>query len=64
MTMLRLFIRDWQQLRHDAGAQPRARDAARLHRKLWRKEIGLGVVVLGAAVMFVDAARGLSGLAG
>lgn len=64
MTMLRLFIDEWRQLRHDAQDHPGTREAARLRHKLWRKEIGLAVIALGAAAMFLDAARGLSGLAG
>lgn len=64
MTMPRLFIHAWRQLGHDAKDRAGTREAARLRRKLWRKEIGLAVIALGAAAMFLDAARGLSGLAG
>lgn len=63
MTVLRLISTDWQQLRADvrsAAGGPAGAEAARLRRKLWRKELGMAVVVLGAAVMFFDAATGLS----
>ncbi|MBY4897338.1 hypothetical protein [Cupriavidus sp. AU9028] len=63
MTVLRLISTEWQQLRIDvrsaAGGRAGA-EAARLRRKLWRKELGMAVVLLGAAVMFVDAATRLS----
>ena len=66
MAMLNLFVTEFQQLRAaaaDAGHHTAPDDAARLPRKLVRKEIGMAVVALGAMVMFVDAARGLSFLA-
>jgi hypothetical protein len=66
MAMLNLFVTEFQQLRAaaaDAGHRTAPDDAARLRRKLVRKEIGMAVVALGAMVMFVDAARGLSFLA-
>lgn len=64
MTMFKLFLHDYQQLRTEAAAAPRASEAARLRHKLWRKEIGLAVVTLGAMVMFLDATRVLAGLTG
>ncbi|MGH8788945.1 MAG: hypothetical protein ACREYA_28200 [Cupriavidus necator] len=64
MAMIRLFIDEWRQLWHDGHDQPERADAARLRHKLWRKEIGAAVIVLGAAVMFSEVARGLAGIAG
>lgn len=66
MAMLDLFVSEFRQLRADAvdADRPARRgDAARLQRKVVRKEIGMAVVALGAMVMFLDAARGLSFLA-
>lgn len=63
MAMLNLFVMEFRQLRTqaaDAGATARVREAGRLRRKVVRKEIGMAVVALGAMVMFLDAARGLS----
>ncbi|AZG13455.1 MULTISPECIES: hypothetical protein [Cupriavidus] len=57
MAMLGLFVSEFRQLRAQAG---KAGDTARLRRKVVRKEIGMAVVALGAMVMFMDAARGLS----
>ncbi|RWA45959.1 hypothetical protein AU476_00640 [Cupriavidus sp. UYMSc13B] len=64
MAMIRLFIDEWRQLWHDGHDQPARADAARLRHKLWRKEVGVAVIVLGAAVMFIEVARGLAGIAG
>ena len=66
MAMLDPFVSEFQQLRAaaaDAGHRTTPDDVARLRRKVVRKEIGMAVVALGAMVMFVDAARGLSFLA-
>nr|WP_315596305.1 hypothetical protein [uncultured Cupriavidus sp.] len=63
MAMLNLFVTEFRQLRTQAahaGATARVREAGRLRRKVVRKEIGMAVVTLGAMVMFLDAARGLS----
>ncbi len=60
MAMIWLIIDEWRQLWHDGHDQPARADAARLRHKLWRKEIGVAVIVLGAAVMFVKIARGLA----
>lgn len=63
MAMLDLFVTEFQQLRADAAQADTAssRDnAARLHRKVVRKEVGMAIVALGAMAMFLDAARGLS----
>ncbi|KAI3594829.1 hypothetical protein D9X30_0146 [Cupriavidus sp. U2] len=57
MAMLNLFVSEFRQLKADAV---RDGGAGRLHRKVVRKEIGMAVVALGAMVMFLDAARGLS----
>lgn len=57
MAMLDLFVSEFRQLRADAA---QTGDAGRLRRKVVRKEIGMAVVALGAMVMFLDAARGLS----
>jgi hypothetical protein len=57
MAMLDLFVSEFRQLR---AAAVQAGDAGRLQRKVVRKEIGMAVVALGAMVMFLDAARGLS----
>ena len=57
MAMLDLFVSEFRQLR---AAAVQAGDTGRLHRKVVRKEIGMAVVALGAMVMFLDAARGLS----
>jgi hypothetical protein len=64
MTMLQLFVSEWKQLRRDAREKRPASEATRLRHKLWRKEIGLAVVALGAIAMLVHAVRGLSGLTG
>ncbi|WP_420993515.1 hypothetical protein ACKI2N_016305 [Cupriavidus sp. 30B13] len=61
MAMIDMFVSELQQLRHDAHDRGGRADAARLQRKLWRKEIGMAVIALGAAAMFLDAARTLSG---
>ncbi len=66
MAMLNLFVTEFRQLRTqaaDARATSRESEAGRLRRKVVRKEIGMVVVTLGAMVMFLDAARGLSFLA-
>lgn len=57
MAMLKLFVSEFRQLRADAASDG---DAGRLRRKVVRKEIGMAVVALGAMVMFLDAAQGLS----
>lgn len=57
MAMLGLFVSEFRQLR---AAAVQAGDTGRLQRKVVRKEIGMAVVALGAMVMFLDAARGLS----
>lgn len=57
MAMLDLFVSEFRQLR---AAAVQAGDTGRLQRKVVRKEIGMAVVALGAMVMFLDAARGLS----
>ncbi|CAG9178726.1 hypothetical protein [Cupriavidus pampae] len=64
MAMLENFIEDYATLRHQADAEPRAQEAARLRHKLWRKEIGMAVVALGAMAMFVDAARAFATVVG
>ena len=64
MTVLRLIATEWTALRNASEAPLPRREAERLRRKRWRKEIGMAVVVLGAMAMFLDAAQGLSGLAG
>ncbi|MDF3834075.1 hypothetical protein P3W85_14080 [Cupriavidus basilensis] len=64
MAMFRMFVGELQQLRHDAHDSLRRTDAARLQRKLWRKAFGLAVIALGAAAMFLDAARSLSAFNG
>jgi hypothetical protein len=64
MAMIRLFMSEWRQLWHDGHDDPARGDAARLRHKMWRKEIGVAVIAIGAAVMFVEVARGLSGIAG
>lgn len=64
MAMFRMFASELQQLRNGAHDSTRRDDAARLQRKLWRTEIGLAVIALGAIAMFLDAARGLSGFTG
>ncbi|QET00672.1 MULTISPECIES: hypothetical protein [Cupriavidus] len=61
--MVKLFIEDYAALRQDAATAPRAQEAARLRLKLYRKEIGMAVVALGAMAMFVDAARAFAALA-
>ncbi len=63
MAMLDLFVTEFRQLRADArdsAATVHDIDAGRLRRKVVRKEVGMAVIALGAMVMFVDAARGLS----
>lgn len=64
MAMFRLFASEFQQLQQVAHDRPRRADAARLQRKLWRTEIGLAAVALGAVAMFLDAAKGLSAFTG
>ncbi|KJK24058.1 hypothetical protein UB46_12200 [Burkholderiaceae bacterium 16] len=67
MAMFSMFIGELQhlqQVQHDAGDGSRGGDAARLQRKLWRTEIGLAVIALGAVAMFLDAATSLSGFTG
>ena len=70
MAMFSMFIGELQQMRQvrqvqqDAGDGSRGGDAARLQRKLWRTEIGLAVIALGAVAMFLDAATRLSGFTG
>ena len=62
MAMFNLFVSGLRQLRGQArNASPG--DAARLRRKVVRKEIGMAIVTLGAMAMFLDAARGLTFLA-
>ncbi|AOZ07503.1 hypothetical protein [Cupriavidus malaysiensis] len=58
--MIATFIDTWRGMR--VAAMPGATEAARLRRKLWRKEIGLAVSMLGAAVVLHDAARALHGV--
>jgi hypothetical protein len=62
MAMLNLFVSSFRQLRAQARSAGRG-EATRMRRKVVRKEIGMAVIVLGAMVMFLDAARGLSSLA-
>ncbi|MGT2430141.1 hypothetical protein ACU4GI_44320 [Cupriavidus basilensis] len=67
MAMFGMFIgelQQMQQVQHDAGDGSRGGDVARLQRKLWRTEIGLAVIALGAVAMFLDAATRLSGFTG
>ncbi|QEZ47731.1 hypothetical protein [Cupriavidus oxalaticus] len=64
MAMIRFFIDEWRRLWHDGHDKPERPDAARLRHKLWRKEVGVGVILIGAAVMFIELVRGLSGIAG
>ncbi|MGO4330697.1 hypothetical protein AB4Z48_23695 [Cupriavidus sp. 2TAF22] len=59
MAMIDMFVSELQQLRHDAHDRAGHADAARLQRKLWRKEIGMAVIALGAAAVLFNAARGL-----
>ncbi|WP_137923262.1 hypothetical protein [Cupriavidus sp. 2SB] len=65
MAMVDLFVSEFRQLQAQATKQRLARtgDAARLRRKVVRKEIGMAIVALGAMAMFLDAARGLTFLA-
>ncbi|RZT41167.1 hypothetical protein [Cupriavidus agavae] len=65
MAMVEYFFSEFRQLRTQAAehGDAQARDAARLRRKVVRKEVGMAIVALGATVMFLDAARGLSFLA-
>ncbi len=60
MAMIRLFLDEWRQLWHAGHDRPEGADAARLRHKMWRKEVGAAVIVLGAAAMFVDVACGLA----
>ncbi|MBP0627899.1 MULTISPECIES: hypothetical protein [unclassified Cupriavidus] len=64
MAMIRFFIDEWRKLWHDGHDRPERPDAARLRHKLWRKEVGVAVIVLGATAMFIEIARGLAGIAG
>jgi|GEM_PF-1602612 len=65
MAMVDLFVSEFRQLQAQATEQRLARtgDAARLRRKVVRKEIGMAIVAQGAMAMFLDAARGLTFLA-
>lgn len=60
MTMLDLFVTEFQQLRAAADEGPRTEEASRLRRKLVRKEIGMAIVALGAVAMFFHAAQGFA----
>ncbi|MEM5427609.1 hypothetical protein [Cupriavidus oxalaticus] len=64
MAMIRFFIDEWRKLWHDGHDKPEGPDAARLRHKMWRKEVGVAVIVLGAAVVLIEVVRGLSGIAG
>ena len=67
MALFRMFVSEFQQLQqlqHVAHDNTRREDAARLQRKLWRTEIGLAVIALGAVAMFLDAAAGLFAFTG
>ena len=64
MALVDLFLAEWKQLRDDACSTPSVAEAARLRHKLWRKEVGVAVIVLGAIALALNAARVLWGLAG
>lgn len=61
--MVKQFMQEYAALRQDAATAPRVQEATRLRHKLYRKEIGMAVVALGAMAMFVDAARAFAALA-
>jgi len=63
MAMIRMFVSEWRQLWHDGHDLPARSDAARLRHKMWRKEIGAAVILLGAAAVLSHLAAGLSWIA-
>ena len=55
MAMIRFFIDEWRRLWHDGHDKPERPDAARLRHKLWRKEVGVGVILISDEVSEVFA---------